>query len=145
MLPVELVSGGTEVAEGGVTAPAVVEDFDVVESSGAEPGQGGPDAGVDETLVATHTLSPGWSNVVATTVGTVPSFELNRRWVWTKRGHRSLLWEIAPFCRLSAAGLAPSTLIVSVSPRPLSPPNGAQLPSHSSPRQLTWPPSDPCG
>jgi len=95
--------------------------------------------------VATHTLSPGWSNVVATTVGTVPSFELNRRWVWTKRGHRSLLPEIAPFCTLSAAGLALSTLIVSVSPRPLSPPNGAQLPSHSSPRQLTWPPSDPCG
>ena len=101
--------------------------------------------GILGALVATHTLSPGWSNVVATTVGTVPSFELNRRRVWTKRGHRSLLREIAPFCTLSAAGLALSTLIVSVSPRPLSPPNGAQLPSHSSPRQLTWPPSDPCG
>ncbi|HEY0398177.1 MAG TPA: bifunctional glycosyltransferase family 2/GtrA family protein, partial [Acidimicrobiia bacterium] len=32
-------------------------------------------------LVATGTLSAGWANVVATAVGTIPSFELNRRWV----------------------------------------------------------------
>jgi putative flippase GtrA len=39
--------------------------------------------GILGALVAAHTLSPGWSNVVATTVGTVPSFDLNRRRVWT--------------------------------------------------------------
>ena len=33
-------------------------------------------------LVATGTLSPGWANLLATAAGTVPSFELNRRWVW---------------------------------------------------------------
>jgi putative flippase GtrA len=65
-------------------------------------------------LVATDTLPAGWANVVATAVGTVPSFELNRRWVWGKRGRRSVLAEIGPFCVLSFAGLALSTLTVSV-------------------------------
>jgi putative flippase GtrA len=65
-------------------------------------------------LVATATLAAGWANVVATAVGTVPSFELNRRWVWRRTGHRSLLAEIGPFCTLSFAGLALSTLAVSL-------------------------------
>jgi putative flippase GtrA len=65
-------------------------------------------------LVATRTLTPGWSNMVATAVGTVPSFELNRRWVWGKRGRRSLAGEVMPFAILSFAALALSTLTVSV-------------------------------
>ncbi len=64
-------------------------------------------------LVATATLTPGWANIVATGVGTVPSFELNRRWVWGKTGRRSLAAEVGPFCVLSFAGLALSTLLVS--------------------------------
>ena len=64
-------------------------------------------------LVATATLTPGWANLVATGVGTVPSFELNRRWVWCRTGRRSLAGEIGPFCVLSFAGLALSTLLVS--------------------------------
>jgi putative flippase GtrA len=32
-----------------------------------------------------------WANVVATALGTVPSFELNRRWVWRRDGRRSML------------------------------------------------------
>ncbi len=64
-------------------------------------------------LVATNTLSPGWANVVATSVGTVPSFELNRRWVWGRTGRRSLAGEVGPFCVMSFAGLALSTLLVS--------------------------------
>ncbi len=64
-------------------------------------------------LVATATLTPGWANIVATGVGTVPSFELNRRWVWGKTGRRSLAAEVVPFCVLSFAGLALSTLLVS--------------------------------
>jgi putative flippase GtrA len=63
-------------------------------------------------LVGTRAMSPGWANVVATAVGTVPSFELNRRWVWGKRGQRSATAEIVPFCILSFAGLALSTLAV---------------------------------
>jgi putative flippase GtrA len=65
-------------------------------------------------LVFTGTLSPGWANVVATAVGTVPSFELNRRWVWGRTGRRSVLAEVGPFWALSFAGLALSTLAVSV-------------------------------
>jgi putative flippase GtrA len=64
-------------------------------------------------LVATRAMSAGWANVVATGVGTVPSFELNRRWVWNKGGRRSVLAEVVPFCALSFAGLGLSTAAVS--------------------------------
>ena len=63
-------------------------------------------------LVATRAVPAVWANVIATAVGTVPSFELNRRWVWKKRGRRSVMAEIGPFCVLSFAGLALSTLAV---------------------------------
>jgi putative flippase GtrA len=63
-------------------------------------------------LVATHTLPAGLANVVATAAGTVPSFELNRRWVWGRSGRRSVVAEIGPFCALSFAGLALSTIAV---------------------------------
>jgi putative flippase GtrA len=62
--------------------------------------------------VSTRTLAPGWANVVATAVGTVPSFELNRRWVWGRTGRRSFLGEVGPFCALTFAGLALSTIAV---------------------------------
>ena len=65
-------------------------------------------------LVATRALTPGWANVVATSAGIGPSFELNRRWVWRKEGRRSLATEIGPFCVLSFIGLALSTLAVHV-------------------------------
>jgi putative flippase GtrA len=65
-------------------------------------------------LVASRTLTPGWANIVATGVGTVPSFELNRRWVWGKQGRRSVGGEVAPFAVLSFAGLALSTFAVSL-------------------------------
>ena len=42
--------------------------------------------------------------VIATTVGMIPSFELNRRWVWRKNGRRSLTTELAPFAALSLTG-----------------------------------------
>jgi len=65
------------------------------------------------TLVGTRAISAGWANIVATSAATVPSFELNRRWVWKKVGQRSLLAEVGPFWALSFAGLALSTLAVS--------------------------------
>ena len=64
-------------------------------------------------LLATGTATAAWANVIATAVGTVPSFELNRRWVWGKTGHRSLVAEVWPFCALSFLGLALSTVAVS--------------------------------
>ncbi len=57
-------------------------------------------------------LPAAWANVVATTLGTIPSFELNRRWVWGRTGDRSLAGEVAPFVVLSFAGLLLSTLAV---------------------------------
>jgi putative flippase GtrA len=42
----------------------------------------------------------------------VPSFELNRRWVWLKRGTRSIWGEVVPFAALAFAGLALSTVTV---------------------------------
>lgn len=65
-------------------------------------------------LVSTRTMAPGWANVVATAVGTVPSFELNRRWVWRQRGSASITGQVVPFAVLSFAGLALSTLTVVV-------------------------------
>jgi putative flippase GtrA len=65
-------------------------------------------------MIYTDALSPGWANVVATAIGTVPSFELNRRWVWAKHTRRSILKEIVPFCLLSFSGLGLSTLMVSL-------------------------------
>ncbi|MEY2570589.1 MAG: hypothetical protein QOE63_939 [Acidimicrobiaceae bacterium] len=65
-------------------------------------------------LVFTAAVPAAWANVLATAAGTPPSFELNRRWVWGKSGRRSLLAEIGPFCAMTFAGLALSTLAVSV-------------------------------
>jgi putative flippase GtrA len=68
-------------------------------------------------LVATSSATPGWANLIATAAGTIPSFELNRRWVWGKSGRRSLGAEIGPFCALSFLGLALSTIAVSAAAR----------------------------
>jgi putative flippase GtrA len=61
-------------------------------------------AGVDATV----------ANVVATAVGTIPSFELNRRWVWAHHGRRSIIRQVVPFVALSFAGLVLSTVAVHV-------------------------------
>jgi len=55
-----------------------------------------------------------WANVLATAIGTVPSFELNRRWVWSQRGQRPRLAQVVPFCALSLSGLLVSTFAVHV-------------------------------
>ncbi len=65
------------------------------------------------TLVWTGATSAGWANVIATGVATIPSFELNRRWVWRKSGRRSLWAEMGPFFVWTFAELALSTYIVS--------------------------------
>lgn len=65
-------------------------------------------------LVATRATGAVTANVIATMVGIGPSFELNRRWVWGKRGRRSLGGEVLPFTMLSAAGLGLSSLAVAI-------------------------------
>src|SRR5579862_3335863 len=64
-------------------------------------------------LVATRAVTAGWANVIATSVATVPSFELNRRWVWAKKGPRSLHREAAPYFALTFVGLGLATVTVS--------------------------------
>ena len=63
------------------------------------------------TLVSLGTRA--WvANAIATGIGTVPSYVLNRRWVWGIR-HDSDPWrEVAPFWLLSFSGLLLSTLAV---------------------------------
>lgn len=68
-------------------------------------------------LVATRATSAVTANVVATMIGTIPSFEFNRRWVWGKTGRRSLTTELVPFAVISACGLALSTLAVAMASR----------------------------
>jgi putative flippase GtrA len=65
-------------------------------------------------LVAGRVMAPGWANLVASAAGTVPSFELNRRWVWNKTGRRSVVTEIVPFCALAFVGLGLSTVAVAL-------------------------------
>jgi putative flippase GtrA len=52
------------------------------------------------------------SNVIATVIATVPSFELNRRWVWKQDEKRSVLRQALPYFLLSLFGLVVSTLAV---------------------------------
>lgn len=63
-------------------------------------------------LVGVIRFDAGWSNVIATAVATVPSFELNRRWVWQKTGEASLGREMLPFWVWAFLELALSSLAV---------------------------------
>lgn len=52
------------------------------------------------------------ANILALTIGGIPSYYLNRRWVWGKSG-RSHLWrEVVPFWALAFTGLVVSTVCV---------------------------------
>ncbi len=63
-------------------------------------------------LVGLASFPAIWANVIATSIATGPSFELNRRWVWAQDGRRSLLRQAAPYFLLSFAGLIISTIAV---------------------------------
>ena len=65
-------------------------------------------------IVATRATSAVAANIIATLVATIPSFELNRRWVWGKEGRRSIGGELVPFLLVTAAGLGLSSLAVAV-------------------------------
>jgi putative flippase GtrA len=57
-------------------------------------------------------LSAVVSNTIATAVATVPSYALNRRWVWGLEGQSHLWKEVVPFWVLAFAGYAFSTVSV---------------------------------
>jgi putative flippase GtrA len=58
----------------------------------------------------------GWdpvpSNVTAVTVSSVPSYLLNRAWVWGRTGSHDVLREVVPFWVFAFVGLGFSTLLV---------------------------------
>src|SRR5688572_20186738 len=62
-------------------------------------------------------FSPVWSNVTAVTLACIPSYFLNRSWVWGKRGRSHLLKEVLPFWAMALLGLAVSTALVAVAAR----------------------------
>jgi putative flippase GtrA len=73
------------------------------------------------TLLSLVTLALliGWwgttswvANIIATAVGTVPSYVLNRRWVWGRDGSSDVWREVVPFWALSFSGLVLSTAAV---------------------------------
>lgn len=68
-------------------------------------------------LIATNATTAGRANVIATTAGILPSFELNRRWVWNRKGRRSIGTEVGPFVALSFTELGLSTVAVSAAAR----------------------------
>ncbi|MCU1504659.1 MAG: hypothetical protein JWM12_4013 [Ilumatobacteraceae bacterium] len=68
-------------------------------------------------LVASSTMRPAPANVAATIVGTIPSFELNRRWVWGGVGRPSVRRQVAPFLALTLIGLLLSTAAVGAAGR----------------------------
>ena len=53
-------------------------------------------------------FSEVWSTVFANVVATVPSYYLNRSWVWGKNGRSHLTKEILPFWTMSALGIVVS-------------------------------------
>lgn len=63
-------------------------------------------------LVGVIGFSATWANLIAVAIGTVPSFELNRRWVFTYRGPTPAWRQALPYCVLSFAGLVVSTVSV---------------------------------
>lgn len=56
--------------------------------------------------------SATWSNVWATALAAIPSYELNRKWAWGKSGPNHLWREVMPFWALAFLGLLFSTVAV---------------------------------
>jgi putative flippase GtrA len=54
------------------------------------------------------------ANIIATSISTVPSFHLNRRWTWGLQDSSDPFREVLPFWILAFCGLALSTLAVGV-------------------------------
>lgn len=76
---------------------------------------------VSQSVLLTTNGVLGWSaissNVTAVSIGAVPSYLLNRAWVWGKRGRNHFWREVVPFWALALIGLAFSTLLVAVAHR----------------------------
>ena len=54
------------------------------------------------------------ANIIATSVATVPSYHLNRRWTWGRTEASDPLREVLPFWVMAFCGLALSTVTVGI-------------------------------
>jgi putative flippase GtrA len=72
--------------------------------------------GVSQLVLVFCNVVLGWSavpsNLMAVSLGSIPSYALNRRWVWGKRGRNNVWREVVPFWGFALLGLAFSTLLV---------------------------------
>lgn len=57
-------------------------------------------------------LGAVWASTLATTIAAVPSYEMNRKWAWGKRGKSHLMKEVLPFWALGLLGWGFSTIAV---------------------------------
>lgn len=62
-------------------------------------------------------FSGGWSAITASSIAAVPSYLLNRGWVWGKGGRSHLLKEVLPFWAMAFIGLGFSTFASSMADR----------------------------
>ena len=73
---------------------------------------------VSQLVLLTTSGLLGWgpiaSNVTAVAIGSIPSYVLNRAWVWGKRGRNHFWREVVPFWALAFVGLGFSTLLVAL-------------------------------
>jgi putative flippase GtrA len=69
-----------------------------------------------QTILVLCSAILGWepvpSNVTAVTVSSIPSYLLNRAWVWGRKGSHDVLREVLPFWIFAFVGLGFSTLLV---------------------------------
>ena len=67
-------------------------------------------------VIASHVFDRSLvqSNLIAVTFGCIPSYTLNRYWVWGKRGRNHFWREVVPFWVLALIGLGFSTLLVAI-------------------------------
>lgn len=76
---------------------------------------------VSQLVLLTTNGVLGWSavlsNVTAVTLGSIPSYVLNRAWVWGKTGKNHFWREVVPFWALALLGLGFSTLLVAIAHR----------------------------
>ncbi len=76
---------------------------------------------VSQAVLLTCTVLLDWrpvpSNITAVALGSIPSYLLNRAWVWGRRGSHDLRREVVPFWIMGFVGLAFSTLLVHVASR----------------------------
>jgi putative flippase GtrA len=57
-------------------------------------------------------LTAGWSQTVAVILSTIPSYYLNRAWVWGKNGRSHFMKEVVPFWGISLIQFVISVAVV---------------------------------